>query len=96
VGARGQVENAVTALVSNGLFIGLLTLVPFSVGRLALFVKVPPLSTAPLSTRRTLPPRPAACAAVALQVAVRRTLVASALCVHAEHSPTSYVEHTLT
>ena len=37
-----QVENAVTALVSNGLFIGLLTLVPFSVGRLALFLKARP------------------------------------------------------
>ena len=39
-----QVENAVTALVSNGLFIGLLTLLPFSVGRFALFLEVPSLS----------------------------------------------------
>mmetsp|Transcript_71728 Transcript_71728/g.191370 ORF Transcript_71728/g.191370 Transcript_71728/m.191370 type:complete len:663 (-) Transcript_71728:5-1993(-) len=36
---RHMVENAVTALVSNALFIGLLTLLPFSVGRLAILIK---------------------------------------------------------
>ena len=46
-----------TALVSNGLFIGLLTLVPFSVGRLALFLKV----------RRPAPPERGALAARGLR-----------------------------
>lgn len=43
VGLRGplrvMLENALTALISNGLFIGILTLIPFSLGRVVLWLK---------------------------------------------------------